>query len=780
MSLLRTLFRLALGRRLPQTEGRLSLDGLVEEVEIIRDRWGVPHIRAANDVDAWFAAGFCQGQDRSFQLETLQRLGRGTLAALVGAEALPVDRLCRRIGFYEAARRRLKCQEESFLEPVEAFARGVNCGRVAGGAKKAHEFTLLRAEPTEFTSLDTSAILSLLSFLLAANWDQELARLRIADLDGMEALLALDPLVASEAQSSTVSPSESIGPALERLEEDLDIFSNYASPGGASNNWVLSGSRTASGRPILANDPHLPPSLPAPWYLLHIRTPEWSVAGASLVGTPGVSAGHNGHGAWGVTAGLIDNTDLFIEELGPDGVSVRSAGGFEPCEIREEIIEVKGGKAIEEKVLVTPRGPLISPAVEGESRAISLRAVWLDPAPIGGTLLVHKAKTFSEFRDSFCNWPALSLNVVWGDSSGSIGWQLAGDAPRRGAGNGSFPLPAWSEGGGWKEGRVPYEDMPFLDDPSEGFIATANNPPRSVSGGAFLGVDFIDSYRFLRIREVLASRSDWDMASTGALQGDVESLPWRELKDHFLAALEGDSRLEIAARLLRGWDGRVAADSAAAAVYEFLLAALCRRVARARAPRSADFVLGRGFTGISPNGVMVVRRVSHLIELLRQRPAGWFKGSWDEEIAAAAREALEEIEERCGADPSGWSWGRLHELVLPHPVGEKKILAPIFNRGPYPLGGDTNTVMQAGVDPLHPDASPRFIPSVRFIVDVGEWDNSRFVLPGGQSGNPLSRHYDDQLPCWLRGEGFPIAWSDEAVDAAAVDTLRLSPGTAEG
>ncbi len=322
--------------------------------------------------------------------------------------------------------------------------------------------------------------------------------------------------------------------------------------------------------------------------------------------------------------------------------------------------------------------------------------------------------------------------------------------------------------------------MPFLDDPSEGFIATANNPPRLVSDGAFLGVDFIDSYRFRRIREVLTSRSDWDLASTGVLQGDVESLPWRELKGPLLAALEGDPRLEIAARLLGEWDGQVAADSAAAAVYEFLLAALCRRVARARAPRSADFVLGRGFTGITPNGVMVVRRVSHLIELLRQRPPGWFKGSWDEEIAAAALEALEEIEERCGADPADWSWGRLHALVLPHPVGEKKILAPIFNRGPYPLGGDTNTVLQAAVDPLHPDAPPRFIPSLRFIVDVGEWDNSRFVLPGGQSGNPLSRHYDDQLPCWLRGEGFPIAWSDEAVDAAAVDTLRLSPEAAEG
>ena len=779
MSVLRTFFRLVLGRRLPQTEGRLHLDGPLEEIEIIRDRWGVPHIRAANDVDAWFAAGFCQGQDRSFQLETLQRLGRGTLAALVGAEALPVDQLCRRIGFYEAARKRLELQEDSFLQPVEAFARGVNCGRAAGGVRKAHEFTLLGATPTEFTALDTSAILSLLSFLLAANWDQELARLRIADLDGMEALLALDPLVSSNAQTSTVPPGESAGAALEMLEADLEIFSKYATPGGASNNWVLSGDRTASGRPLLANDPHLPPALPAPWYLLHIRTPDWSVAGASLVGTPGVSVGHNGHGAWGVTAGLIDNTDLFIEELGSDGVSVRSSAGFEACEVREETIEVKGGEAVTEKVLVTARGPLISPAIEGGSRAISLRAVWLDPEPIGGTLLVHKAKTFPEFRECFRHWPALSLNVVWGDSTGGIGWQLAGNAPRRGAGNGTFPLPAWAEGAGWEEGRVPYEDMPFLDGSSEGFIATANNFPRPASEGAPLGVDFIDSYRHRRIREVLAARADWDPASTAALQGDVDSLPWRELKEPILAALAGDSRLEVAASLLGDWDGKMTADSAAASVFEFLVSALCRRVAQARAPRSADFVLGRGFTGITPNGVMVVRRVSHLIELLRERPEGWFEGTWDEEIVSAALEAVDGIQQRCGADPGSWAWGNLSPLVLPHPVGEKsRLLASIFNRGPYPLGGDTNTVLQAGVDPLKPEASPRFIPSLRMIVDIGEWENSSFVLPGGQSGNPLSTHYDDHIPFWLRGEGLPMAWSDAAVDAAAVHTLRLSPPSA--
>lgn len=778
MGISRALFRLILGKRLAVTEGRLRIDGIGEEVEILRDRWGIPHIRAANDIDAWFAAGFCQGQDRSFQLETLQRLGRGTLAALVGPDALPVDRLFRRIGFYESARRRLEVQTESFLQPVEAFARGINSGRKSGHSKIAHEFSLLRSTPTEFTVLDTSAILSLLSFLLAANWDQELARLRIATLDGMEALKALDPLAPSAAQVSTVPAGVSAGPALDRLEEDLDIFSRYVSPGGASNNWTVSGSRTSSGRPIVANDPHLAPSLPSPWYLSHIRTPDWSVAGASLVGTPGICIGHNDHGAWGVTAGMVDNTDLFVEEIGPDGCSVRSGEGFESCEVREEVIEVKGEESVVEKVLVTPRGPLISPAIDGEDRAISLRATWLDPQQIGGTLLLHKATSFAEFRECFRHWPALSLNVVWGDPGGKIGWQLAGDAPLRGAGNGSFPLPAWGEGVGWKEGRVPFEEMPFLDDSSEGFIATANNPPSPVSEGAFLGVDFIDSYRVRRIREVLATRRDWDLPSTAALQIDVDSIPWRELKEHILGACEGDSRLGVVRELLGSWDGGMKADSAAAAVFGVLLSALCRRVAQAKAPLSAEYALGRGFTGVVPNGVMVVRRVSHLVELLGERPAGWFEGSWDGEIAASALEAIEELTGRFGKDPSGWSWGRLHALVLEHPVGENKYLAPIFNRGPYPIGGDTNTVLQTAVDPLDLDAPPRFIPSLRMVVDVGEWDEARFVLPGGQSGNPLSPHYDDQLRYWLRGESLPMAFSDEAVDRATLSTLRLAP--AEG
>ncbi len=775
MGLTRALFRLILGKRPAVTEGSIRLEGLHDEVEILRDRWGIPHIRAANDADAWFAVGFCQGQDRSFQLEALLRLGRGTLAALVGPDALAVDRLCRRIGFYESAKSRLEAQEKSFLEPVEAFARGVNRGRDEGHSKVAHEFSLLRSTPSEFTALDTSAILSLLSFLLAANWDQELARLRIAELDGMEALLALDPLAASGSQASTSPPGASAGAALEQLEEDLDIFSRYATAGGASNNWAVSGSRTASGRPILANDPHLSPALPPHWYLSHIRTPDWAVAGAALVGTPGICVGHNDHGAWGVTAGLVDNTDLFVEEIGPDGRSVRSAEGFESCEVREEIIEVKGGEPVVEEVLVTPRGPLISPAIEGEGRAISLRAVWLDPAPIRGTLLAHKATSFEEFREGFRHWPALSLNMVWADPGGKIGWQLVGDAPVRRAGNGAFPLPAWAEGVGWREGRVPYEEMPFLDDPGEGCVATANNSPRPVSEGAFLGVDCIDSYRLRRIQEMLASRVDWDGPSIEALQCDVASIPWLELKEHLLPVCEGDPRLTQAAELLGGWDGVLGADSAAASVFEFLLATLCRRLARAKAPRSAEFALGRGFTGVVPNGVMVVRRVAHLVELLRQRPDGWFEVSWDEEIAAAALEALEEIRRRCGDDPAGWSWGRLHSLVLEHPVGEKKILAPVFNRGPFPMGGDTNTILQSAVDPLDLDGTPRFIPSLRMVVDVGEWDEARFVLPGGQSGNPLSRHYDDQLPYWLRGESLRMAWSDDAVDRAVVSTLRLLP-----
>lgn len=743
-------------------------------MRIGRDAWGIAYVDARSDADAWYGLGFCHGQDRAFQLELLLRIVRGTLAELIGPDGLLVDRLSRRIGFRVSAERQLGALAPDIREAFESYAHGVTAGTARGLPRPPHEFALLRARPTPWTAADPLGVIKLMSFLLAANWDAELVRLELMREGGPKAVAALDPTYP-EWHPVTAPPAVLAGPAVDRLSADLAAFADVTGLGGGSNNWALAAARTATRRPILANDPHFGPTLPPHWYLASLRTPEWSAAGASFVGVPAFPAGHNGFAAWGLTAGFVDSTDLFLEEVGPDRRSVREATGFVACEVREERIAVKGGADVVEHVLVTPRGPIIGPALLGEPGAVSIRALWLDPLPIEGLLRAQRARGFEEFRRAFASWPALSLNMAYADASGTIGWQLIGQAPRRRKGNGTIPLAGWEPDAGWEEEGVPFDEMPHLADPPQGYVATANNRPVAERTGTFLGVDWLDGYRLARIAEALAERSDWDIAATRALQLDQASVPWRELREHVLAAPASGPDAAVALDLLRAWDGRVSADSPAAAVFEFFVAEIVRRVATARAPRGARWAAGDGFTPLMPRTMFAVRRVGHLVRLLRERPTGWFVRSWDEEAGDALAAAVRRLRTLRGPDPSSWAWGRVRPLTLLHAFGAKKPFDRIFNLGPVPCGGDANTLAQATADPLEPTANPMFIASLRMAIDVGDWDASSFVLPGGQSGNPLSPHYADQFPLWQRGEGIGIAWSDAALARITRETLELTP-----
>src|SRR5262245_17298763 len=524
-----------LGRRLPISHGTLTVPALRRPVRIDRDQWGIPHIAAENEPDAWYGLGFCHGQDRTFQLEILLRVIRGTLAQLIGTNGLGVDRLVRRIGFHRTAPAQFAVLAPDVRAMLEAYAAGVNAGATRGLHRRAHEFVLLRCRPTPWSALDVVAGLKLQGFVLSSNWDVELARLKVLTADGAKALADLDPAYP-DWLPVTSPPAESAGRALDRLADDLAAFSVVVGTGGASNNWVIAGSRTASGRPIVANDPHLPPTLPTHWYLVHLRTPEWAVAGASFVGGPCVPAGHNGSAAWGVTAGLTDNTDLFLEQIGPDGRSVRQGEDFVSCEVHDEIIAVRRGTAVTEQVLVTPRGPIIGPALDGATEAISLRGVWLDPLPIQGLLRIHRARSFEEARGYLAEWPTLPLNIVYADESGRIAWQLIGQAPHRRKGWGTLPLPGWDPQAGWEATHVPFEEMPHLENPSQGFIATANNRPLPEGDGPFLGVDWLDGYRVAAANEALRRRTDWDVPAAMTLQMSVQNLHWREVREAILTA----------------------------------------------------------------------------------------------------------------------------------------------------------------------------------------------------------------------------------------------------
>ena len=335
------LLRLLLGSRLPVTSGTREVEGPFGAITLRRDRHGIPMIDAEDELDVFFGLGFCQGQDRSVQIELLKRAASGTLSELFGKATLRVDRLFRRAGLYGAAKEQLAVLENRVGSIVGAFASGVNAGRNVGLARRPHEFVLLRAQPTEFTAVDVISILKLQSFQMPSNWDSELARLMILELDGPGALLDLDPGYP-EWHRVAVPPSGVAGKAAERLAEDLAMFQETVGTGGGSNGWAISGSRTTSGRPLLANDPHLSPAVPPHWYLARMQSPDWAVAGTALVGTPAIVAGHNGNCAWGVTAGLTDNTDLFLERVGDDGQSVLEDGEHVQCQVRREVIRVRG------------------------------------------------------------------------------------------------------------------------------------------------------------------------------------------------------------------------------------------------------------------------------------------------------------------------------------------------------------------------------------------------------------------------------------------------------
>ncbi len=770
----RWLFRLILGRRLPQTKGKLTLSGLHSSVQIHRDQWGVPYVQAQNDHDAWFGLGFCHGQDRAFQLDVLTRVAQGRLAEMIGEEALPVDRLTRRVGFHRASEEQVAHLSPEISLILDAYVAGVNSAFEIG--KRSHEHALLRSQPLEWTTASVLGLLKLQSFLMAANWDVELARLMILKLDGAQALQDIDPVW--EEDSPVVTPvGEKIGTAVDRLTDDLQALEEVVALGGGSNNWAIRSTRTSTGRPSLANDPHLNATIPSSWYLAHVQTPSWRIAGATFAGTPAFPSGHNDVAAWGITAGLGDVTDLFLEEISENGRSVRQGDDFVECEVLEERISVRNAPDAVERVTITPRGPIISPALEGEWDALSMQATWLNPRPIEGLFLLPKVRSFDEFRQALSVWPMGTMNMVYADTHDVIGWQYTGDIPIRRHGWGMIPQPGWNPEVGWEEEPVPAHELPFLQlqDGSQDYLATANNQPTPEGVGPFLGKDWMNGFRQGVILDRLSESRSWDLASTMDLQCNVELRFWPEIRSILLALPRENSNADRALRLLEAWDGRMTTDSAAATVFELFQSQMIIEAIRAKAPKSHRWALGQGCNALAPYNFFSHRRTEQLVHLLKEQPEDWFADqTWTEAMVDVLSAVMEQLTRRFGSDPEHYVWGQLRTLTPKHPFSrKKKWLAKIFNLATIPLAGSTSTVAQATVHPLDPLAEAENTASLRAVMDVGNWSASRFALPGGQSGNPFSPHYGDQYPIWAQGEGISLAWTDAEIAQASCARLEL-------
>jgi penicillin amidase len=772
----RKLMTMALGRRLPQHEGTLRAHGLRASLRIGRDDYGVPYVDAASEHDAWFALGFCHAQDRGFQLELTLRAVRGTLAAVIGEDGLPIDRLSRRLGFRRAGAAQLAVAETAVAEQLAAYTRGVNQAIEHG--PRPHELVLLGCRPTRWEPADVQAYSALFCFMLASNWDIELLRLKVFERDGGDAVRAIDPGYPSELPVST-PPGQRAGQAVDYLAADVERLRRWFGA-GASNSWALSSRKTATGRPLLASDPHLLAQAPGLLYLASLRWPSGGVVGATFVGFPAFVPGHNGHAAWGATAAHADNTDLFLERIGPDGESVLEHDGYRRCELREEVIEVKGRAPVVERVLVTPRGPIISPALDaapvvGDDCAISMAASWLKPRPYTGFFRCHEARSFEQFRAAFAAGSTATVCLTYADVTDTIGFQLASEVPLRRAGSATMPMPGWDADCQWHDEPLPYDELPRAVDPTEGFLCTANNQPTPNDEGPYLGVDWLDGFRQQALTEALAARSDWSVAACAALQLDTRSLAWRQMRGAVLATPVVSADARWALELLAGWDGDLTAESVAASVYQLFVTGLCAAVAQEHAPRAFDWALGRGFTPLLPNTLIYTRRLSQLAIGLQTRDG--LLVAWDRAIDRALGDAMATLRRCHGDDPAHWCWGAVRPLRLVHALSQQPPLGAVFDIGPLPGAGDSSTIAQGGVDLADPLSGQLSVAQLRAVFDVGNWDACRFSLCGGQSGNPASPHYDDQLDVWSSGQGIPIAWSDELINARIRKRLRLVPKT---
>ncbi|MFI5012611.1 MAG: penicillin acylase family protein [Hyphomicrobiales bacterium] len=784
--------------RVPPSHETLVLDGLRQRAEIAIDRWGVPHISAAGLDDLFFAQGFNAARDRLWQIDLWRKRGLGLLSADFGPGFLMQDRAARLFlyrGDMEREWAAYGCDDMRAI--CEAFTAGINAYVALTGRQPEllpPEFVALGTRPSLWAAQDAvrirshgltrNAISEMLranilaradaaTDLLRSNLDPPVEAVRPAGLDLAKVKLeALD--VFKLATAGVTFGKERLAASLAQAErwskvnELGEVVADLAATG--SNNWAIHGSRTASGRPIVANDPHRAHAVPSLRYLVHLTAPGFDGIGAGEPAVPGISIGHNGTIAFGLTIFCADQEDVYLYETQEGACDrYRYQGGFEAMRIIEERIEVKGAPAQKVVLKFTRHGPVLHEDVESRS-AIAVRSVWAEPGSAAylSSLAAMRARNFTDFRRALSHWGAPSVNMVYGDVAGNIAWLPAGKMPKRRNWNGLFPAPG--DGSHEWEGFVPSDDLPLRFNPPEGFVATANQmnlPPDWPHAQRPIGFEWADRSRATRIHEALAASARDTVASSRALQTDVVSIPARRLMRLLAPLPEGEGGFALGRSMFKGWDCALEAESAAAALFEIwwmrhlrprLLARLAPDAALAKLllPGDVDGLLGA-------------------LEAPDARFGREPKAARDALLRDTLAAAVEECRERLGQDPGKWRWGALHHGFFEHALSNLGTPSlPSANVGPLPKGGSGSTPMHTGY--RLSDFRIAHGASVRLVMDVGEWDDSVCINAPGQSGDPASPHYRDLAPLWAQGGYVPMLYSRARIEPEIVARIALEPG----
>lgn len=743
-------------RPLPTQRGRIELEGLEGSVRVRRDRWGVPHIEASRRRDLYFAQGFCHAQDRLWQMDFYRRVVAGRVAEMAGPEGLPVDRLMRTLGIRRAAG-----AEEASLEPglrgqLERFCEGVNAAAAMAPARP-FEMQLLRLRWEPWRPLDILSLGKLLAFGLSTNWERELLRADMLRELGPELTARLDPTYPGDNPIVTQAAWSGDGLALVEQIDAVRGAMGLATEAGGSNSWAVSGARSATGAPLIAGDPHLPPSMPGIWYEVSLRLGERFVRGASIPGMPGIYMGQNNDVCWTFTNVMADVQDLFVERI--EGDAYLFEGEWRPLAVVREEIPVKGRDRPERlDVRITHHGPIVNAALRADAAeplALSWQAL-AEPTAFAGVFEQLDISSGPDLVARLADHTSPASNLVWADRHGSIGYKLVGRLSSRPGGCPDLPKPGWSGEFEW-DGTVPYEELPEAVDPESGYLVTANNRIVGDDYPHHITSEWLDGFRAKRIEQLIEATEEHDVESFETMQTDVLSLPGLEAARRLGRLSPRGQRERAAIERLRSWDGRLDPETVAGTIYQAFLLRLAREVARA-AIGDRDLCerwLDRADSGFTAHSTSPWRWHSHLMALWEEADEGLIGRPWDELALEALAGALDDLTDRFGPDPRGWSWGRAHEMEFPHPLGAANpLLRRLLNRS-LRAGGAQETVSQIAYDPNEPYRAV-WAPSWRMVADPTDPDRSRWQMFTGQSGHPASRHYDDLQADWLEGRTQPM------------------------
>ncbi|MGN6255089.1 MAG: penicillin acylase family protein [Solirubrobacterales bacterium] len=742
-------------RPLPQVRGTIEVPELHGEVRVRRDRWGVPHIEAAEGEDLYFAQGYCHGQDRLWQMDFYRRVVAGRVAEMAGEEGLPVDRLMRTLGIRRIAEREAAELDPGLRARLERFCAGVNAA-ARDALALPFELQVLRQSFEPWRPVDVLSLGKLLAFGLSTNWERELLRSDMLRELGPELTARLDPVYPPG--NPVVDQSAFSGEGMP-LVEQIDAVRRsigLAAEASGSNNWAVSGTRSATGSPLIAGDPHLPPSMPGIWYEVELRHGGRFVRGASMPGMPGVYMGQNNDVCWTFTNVMADTQDLFVERI--EGDRYLFEDEWRPLQTVGEEIAVKGREPVELEVRSTHHGPIVNAALgadEGEPLALAWQTL-SEATAFAGMFELLEIASGPELVAKLEGHTSPASNLIWADRHGSIGYKLIGRLPLRRGGSPDLPKPGWTGEFEW-DGTVPYEELPEVVDPESGFLVTANNRIVGDSYPHHITSEWLDGFRARRIGELIEATDKHDLESFEAIQADDLSLPGLEAARRLSRLHPRGQRERSAIERLRSWDGRLDRETVAGTIYQAFLLRLAREVARA-AIGDRDLCerwLDRNDNGFTAHSTSPWRWHSHLMSLWEEADEELIGRPWDQLVLEALAGALDDLTDRFGPDLAGWRWGSVHEMEFPHPLGDAN---PLFDRllnRRLRAGGAQETVSQIAYDPNDP-YNAVWAPSWRMVADPTDPDRSRWQTFTGQSGHPASPHYDDLQAAWLEGRTQPM------------------------